>query len=963
MRRFFLPIAALFIFLFSGTVEAQILITEDMFAPQKLTIKATVLDESNGEPVSYASVYLIPKGDTTISHFTLSDTTGVATIPEVMKGTYTFVVELLGYKTYTKEQFFDYKRKDLGEIKLAVDKEALEAARISVAANSIIVKQDTIEYNASSFMVSQNANLGDLLKKMPGIEVSKDGSVKVNGQDISRITVNGRTFFFDDKKSALDNLPAKMVEKVKVIDKNSETSQFSGIEDKEKEKEMDITLKKEFEEGWFGNAKLSGGTTLVDKSKDPLIDGRGVLYNGNAMVAAYNKKTQVTTILNANNVAAGDALLMFVGSDGEEPQSMNVGLPSTYQAGVNLNTTVIKGMETDASANFVRSLSLDKQLSTRTTFVDDNYNLNTISSSENSGTSNKAKAIARIKNTRRDKFMIDLNENFTYTSGFTRSQTQSSTSDDNSVLNSSTGIRNSDSRATSLTSALSLGSKNLGKKNRSLTMTVVHSLSLTKQDDNEYSALTGKVNETKDLNYDIDNDVNTVRTNINYVEPISENWNISLGLTGVYQKNVTDKKAFDNISKTHDDYYSAFSDNKSISGTGKLLMQYKKGRNNIQFGASAQTILNEIYSKSFGVSTTTGKGEWYNNISPFLQLSFLVRSVNMRLFYQGTSYEPNRKYILPVLDISNPVYISTGNIYLVPRFSNSINMSISRNNKKTFSYLNCFMFGFYNMRDVVTASWFDDNGVRYSVPVNSQKPSFYFSPYLTYNLPLGKEQKFRISTSLSPSFSKRVSYQSTEILKGIDIDTFNYADFMNEFWGDEKGSNFYSGKSGFKESLTTSFSLSGSLSLSYKLTDFTTRASYSGGLNSTHYSLNSKADLLTRTHSFSVSEEYVTSNQWEFNTDFRYTFYKGYASGYDRPQYAWNLSISKDIKAISLSLEIVDILNTTKNSRHYVTENYIEDSYSLIMGRRFLFGIKWSFGKMNSANAQKSQRAAFDMAF
>ena len=143
------------------------------------------------------------------------------------RGTYILTVEMLGYKTYNKECYFsfDWERDsvDLGIIHMSEDAEMLDAAHVSAIGNPIEIKQDTIIFNAASFIMGENSMLEDLLKRMPGMEVSKDGTVKYNGETIQKITVGGKTFFFDDPKMALKNLPAKVVDKVKVIDKVSDS--------------------------------------------------------------------------------------------------------------------------------------------------------------------------------------------------------------------------------------------------------------------------------------------------------------------------------------------------------------------------------------------------------------------------------------------------------------------------------------------------------------------------------------------------------------------------------------------------------------------------------------------------------------------------------------------------------------------------------------------------------------------
>ena len=198
---------------------------------QNVKVKLNLKDSKSEEPVAWASVYLIPENDTTITHFALSDTKGDVELKEVPVGRYELNAEMIGYHPYKKVYNIKHNWEgfDLGVIKMEENAEYLDAASVSAVGNAITVKQDTIEYNASSFKVGEGAMLEDLLKKMPGMEIGEDGSVSVNGEKVNKITVGGKTFFFDDPNAALKNLPAKIVDKVKVIDKTKDEAQGTAI--------------------------------------------------------------------------------------------------------------------------------------------------------------------------------------------------------------------------------------------------------------------------------------------------------------------------------------------------------------------------------------------------------------------------------------------------------------------------------------------------------------------------------------------------------------------------------------------------------------------------------------------------------------------------------------------------------------------------------------------------------------
>ena len=243
--RLFLVTVAL---LFAGTVS---------FAQNKVT--AVLKDSSTGEPVSFATVSLTQQGATKPAYYVLSSESGAVNFDSVKKGTYTIKVELMSYKTYTQEVKVENAPLDLKEIKISPDSEVIKAASVSAVGNPIIMKRDTIEFSASTYKITENDALEDLLKKLPGVEVDEDGSVTVNGETISKITIDGKTFFLDDPQLATKNIPAKIIEKVKVIEKKSDQAEFTGIDDGEEEHVIDLSVKRGMMKGLFGNVMGGGG--------------------------------------------------------------------------------------------------------------------------------------------------------------------------------------------------------------------------------------------------------------------------------------------------------------------------------------------------------------------------------------------------------------------------------------------------------------------------------------------------------------------------------------------------------------------------------------------------------------------------------------------------------------------------------------------------------------------------------
>ena len=204
------------------------LVSFDASAQAIYSIKLKLVDDKTDEPVAYATASVTAQGEQTPEKYVLTDAEGVGTLVKLKKGTYTVRAELMGYESYQKVVTVE-KNIDLGVIRMKEDAEILDAAKVSAVGNPILVKKDTIEYTASSFKTSDNDMLEELLKKLPGVEVESDGSITANGETIKKITIDGKTFFLDDPQLASKNIPAKMIEKVKVVEKKSDQAKFTGI--------------------------------------------------------------------------------------------------------------------------------------------------------------------------------------------------------------------------------------------------------------------------------------------------------------------------------------------------------------------------------------------------------------------------------------------------------------------------------------------------------------------------------------------------------------------------------------------------------------------------------------------------------------------------------------------------------------------------------------------------------------
>src|SRR5690554_1548612 len=270
-------------------------------------ITGRILLENTNEPVPQANIRVLRQSDSTFVTGKASEMDGKFSIP-VNNGSYIVHVSFIGFHDLYKNVSVSSSTPmaNLGDLVMSADNILLSETVVTAKAPEIVVKGDTLEYNADSYKVTESAVVEDLLKKMPGVEIDTEGNITVNGRAITKILVDGEEFFSNDPKVASKNLPANMVEKLQVLERRTEMAQMTGFDDGEEENVINLTVRSGMKEGLFGNAFAGYG------SKDR--------YEGNAMVNYMRNNDQYTIIggtNNTNNAGFSDlASSMFSGMGG-----------------------------------------------------------------------------------------------------------------------------------------------------------------------------------------------------------------------------------------------------------------------------------------------------------------------------------------------------------------------------------------------------------------------------------------------------------------------------------------------------------------------------------------------------------------------------------------------------------------------------------------------------------------------
>ncbi|HEY5392132.1 MAG TPA: carboxypeptidase regulatory-like domain-containing protein, partial [Hanamia sp.] len=262
------------------------------FAPQLAncqtsTIKGSLADSSNNEKPENAVIAILRQQDSTLVKYVRSDKSGKFSINNLDSGKYEVLITYPKYGDFVDHiELKQNENLDLKTIFLTEKAKLLQEIVVKQAAMRL--KGDTTEYNADSYEVKPNATVEDLLKQLPGIQVDKDGKITAQGQQVQKVLVDGDEFFSDDPTIATRNLRADAVSKVQVFDKKSDQAEFSGIDDGNTTKTLNLKLKDNAKHGYFG--KLSAGA--LDK-----------YYNGQALINAFKGKRKIAAFAIAGNTS------------------------------------------------------------------------------------------------------------------------------------------------------------------------------------------------------------------------------------------------------------------------------------------------------------------------------------------------------------------------------------------------------------------------------------------------------------------------------------------------------------------------------------------------------------------------------------------------------------------------------------------------------------------------------------
>lgn len=895
----------------------MILFSPMAFAQQSgVNVTGSVVEQGSDTPIEQATVRLLNVKDSAMVRGVVSARNGSFTLKNVKKGSYLLHITFIGYDPLYQPLQITGKKNPVNVGKLELSDGAIELGEAVVIgkAPEVTVRNDTVEYNADSYKVTEGSVLEDLLKKMPGVEVDSEGKITVNGKEVKKVMVDGKEFFSDDPKVASKNLPAKMIDKLQVLDKKSDMAQMTGFDDGEEETVINLTVKPGMKQGWFGNAY--GGYGSKDR------------YEGNAMVNRFVNNDQITFMggaNNTNNMGFSDlASTMFSGMGG------GGGRRGGFGAGSGITSSGNAGL------NFSKEFKPDKlTLGGNTRYSHSDNDARSKSDRQNilpgdSSSYDNSEAMSRTKS---DNFGVDFRlewkpdtmtqlifrPSFSFSHSMNDNFSDATTLDnERDTVNTNKSNNYSESNGYNLNASIDF-SRKLNNKGRVFSATLSggnsdsYSDGMNRSDIVYFNQTDALKNSIIDQRSRYDNKGFNYRAYVSWVEPIGHN-NFIQATYSISQrkqealKNVYNQDA-DGIYNVLDSAYSQSYRNNFISQRASLSFKSQRAKFNYTIGLN----LDPSYSSSenFVGDTTLSKiTRKVVNLSPMAQFNYMFdKRTNLRIMYNGRTSQPSMTQLQPVADISDPTNITIGNPDLNPRYTNNVFIRFQQFTPEKQRAFMIMANGSYIINDIVSyTSYNQETGVK-TTTYKNVNGNYSGNVRMMLNTPL-KNKKFSINSMTMASFANSNGYINEEKNTNLNL-------ILSERGGiDFRSSYLDLGVNGNIRYNATSNSLQ-------KENNQNTFNYGAGGYTTIYLPLNFKIE---------------SDVNWSTNS--------GYGDGFKQNEVLWNASASKSFlknNQGTLRFKIYDILQQRSNISRSVTASYIQDSEYNTLGSYFMVHFIYRF--------------------
>ncbi len=905
-----------------------LILTSLNLSAQRFEISGTLTDQASGQPLESATLFVERPTDSSLVSYTISNQEGKFVIEGSDSSTQLrLVASYAGYAQYTQLLNLEERTLDLGTISMQVAENLLEEVMVVGTRAPVTVKRDTLEFNAASFNTRPDANLEDVLKKLPGMEVASDGSITINGTPVSRVLVNGKEFFGSDPQIATKNLPKEIVDKIQVVDTKTKEEEFTGKAGNPDDKTINITLQEDKNRGYFARATIGGGT-----------DGR---YEMSGIGNYFQDDFRISILGSSNNINSSgfsfDEVFDMMGRRGRRVMQMGggrgggggAGITKSETAGLNLTNDWNDRYEVNGDYFFGRN-DTETRSNVQAEYFrpGGNYFENSTSSGNLVNDSHRASASFEVELDTLTK--ISVRPSLNINNGWSQSnQTTERMNQDRELTNHSETSDNQENYSSNFNNDLNF-IRRFGSRGAYIQAYFVND-NRKQENDNyfrseriTYSPEGAEDVESRNQLIDQDNHHDEYRIGFTQRSVLAEDLYLDLSYdystqTASNVRNVFDMDEDGTFSNFNEELSNAF-ELKSIKHRPNLGINYESQQWRIGVGGGYLSTSLDNRDQITGVRFDRN----FNNVYLNANLRYEIgRGSNLWFSYRNDTDIPSINQLQPVADITNPLHIVIGNPELKPSLRHNINLGYRNFDWSTRSGF--MMYGSMTLTDdqVVSMTTEDEQNISTTTytnldgGVNGNVGGFYSKRYKVNN----HEFDYRLGTGVN--YARQVGFA---------------------------GGQRYTAKR---------YGISPDVRLSYnymELVELTPRYGLSYNLSTYDMNLDREEEYTNHTIGFEATT-YWPENL-VFGNDISYNYFGNVAPGFDPTAILWNVSLGYqflDEKA-TLKVKVYDLLNENVSTSRTTGQDFVRDTEELILKQYFMLSFTYKLDKFGGASNSRRGR-------
>lgn len=894
---------------------------------QQGSIKGMVTDTLNKQNLSNAVVSVLRAKDSVLVKFTRTTKEGNFDLPNLTAGKYIVMVTYPSYADYVDIITTTTGVTDLGKISVITKATLLQEVIVKQTIGSIRMKGDTTEYKADSFKVSANADVQELLRKMPGIQVNSKGEITAQGERVQKVLVDGEEFFSDDPAVVTKNLRADAVDKVQAFDKKSDQAVFTGIDDGQKIKTLNLTLKEDKKKGYFGKAEAGGdfnrygyGKLLANSFKGKRkISGYLTTDNTKFESLNWNENQNYGGNTNMTTEVTDDGGIMMWGSGDEF--SWGTGFPRSVTGGFHFSNKWNKDKHNSNNTYQFNQLDVSG--------INSNKTQNILPGADLISTSVQDQVSSRKRNkiTSTYEWQIDSTSSLKVTARGSIVNSNMASNYLGRTITSDSILLNQSNRNTSTVDENKTMFTTIfyRKRFKKMGRTISWNNDINYNDraddgfliaDNTFYDSFGTLIKRENVDQQKTNKqiATTINSTINYTEPLWKNTFLVLNYKLSVSRNDAERNTFakNAANNKYENLVDTLSNHFIFNTTGhngSVNIRYNVKKFNFSIGTGLGTVnyrLNDLVKQ-------TDRNVIFNNFIPAVTFNFTPKQQRRFNFsYNGSTRNPSLTQIQPIIDNIDPLNLTIGNPNLKQSFVHQFNLSGS-DYKVLKSRRISFNVNYSKTENAISNSSFVDNqGRRVNQAINVDG---------NYNLSGRIGYGFEIIPSLNIGLDigPRIN-QFANRVNGIDNITKNRAtefSFNMGYWGD-KWINFYAYGSANQNNSTTSIRPD----ISTKFWSYEAYANVQFKLKKikTYIDLDLNANIFQKTAVFADQ----------------------------RDVYIVNASARKVISKNDqweIKASVNDLFNQNLGINRNASSNFITETTNQTIQRYFLFSLIWNFSK------------------